>query len=98
MPTKRQVREFLQWSDSALDRALASGRIKFIKLGDGMSAPVRIPRDQLLEDLGLVEKQPSRRRRDRQADAEGHRAAARFNIDIIEETKPSARRAPSSAT
>ena len=84
--TKAQARDFLQWSASALDRALATGRIRSIKLGKGKSAPVRIPRDALLEDLGLVEGQHRRRRRDRQADAELHRAAARFGIDIEDET------------
>ncbi|MCZ6887914.1 MAG: hypothetical protein O7H39_05410 [Gammaproteobacteria bacterium] len=84
--TKRQAREFTQLSASALDRTLAAGRIRSIKLGEGRSAPVRIVRDQLLVDLGLIENQPRRRRRDRQAERELHAAAARFGIDIEDET------------
>ena len=90
MPTKRQVREFLQWSDSALNRALAAGRIKSIKLGSGKSAPVRIPRDQMLEDVGLIENVPSRRRRNLQAEREKHAAAARFGLNLEDNTTPRA--------
>ena len=75
MMTRQQAREFLQVSGKSLDRMLADGTVPSCKLGTGRSAPIRIPRDKLLESLGLTSRTDDHRRR-RAADAERHIALA----------------------
>ena len=81
MLTPAQACEFLQISRAALDRRLDKGTVPSIKLPGGDSSPVRIPRDALLESLGMIEP-ATKRRRSREASAELDRAAARFGIEF----------------
>lgn len=75
MMTKAQTASFLQVSVRALDRMLNNGILPSVKLGTGRSAPVRIPRDQLMQSLGLLSVSEARRRK-RVALAEKYAALA----------------------
>ena len=79
--TKRQTQALLQISASGLDRLLAGGVIRYAKLGRGPRAPVRIPRDDLLRDLGLAKSRQRGAGNKRQAAAENLRAAMRFRLE-----------------
>ena len=85
--TADETCQFARWSRSELNRRMKRHEFEWVKLSEGRSGRVRIVRDSLLTHLGLIDSsKPPRRRRDRRAQAEQHRAAARFGIDI-EETK-----------
>ena len=84
--TAAETCAFARWSRSELSRRMKAGAFESVKLSEGRSGRVRIVRDSLLAHLGLIADEPRRRRRDRQVDAELHRAAARFGIDIEDET------------
>ncbi len=77
MFTKRQAAAFLQCSEKSLERMLADGSVRYVKLGRGRSAPVRIPSAQFFGD---PESKRQRARRSRQADAEYHLCAARLGL------------------
>jgi excisionase family DNA binding protein len=73
--TVPQAAELLQLSRRSVDRRIAAGDIAVARLGKGPRAPVRVVRDALLADLGLIGKADTRRRA-RQARAEQHAALA----------------------
>lgn len=80
MLTKQQACEFLQVSPKSLERMLSDGTLPFTKLGKSRSTPVRIPRDQMLRELGLISRSSIRRHR-RVADAEYHRVMAQMGSE-----------------
>ncbi len=62
MLRKREAAEFLGVSLRAVDRMLDDGTLPSVKLGAAHSAPVRIPRDLMLEKFGLATPERPRRR------------------------------------
>jgi excisionase family DNA binding protein len=77
MLSKRQAAEFFGVSMKAVERMLTDGTLPFTKLGKSRSSPIRISRDQMLQELGLISRGTSRRRR-RVGDAEYHRVMAQM--------------------
>lgn len=75
--TKQQAAALCQISPSTLMRRVNDGTIVSATLG----TTVRIPRDPLLVQLGLVSGR-SQRRQSRQAVHEAHQAAARFGLAV----------------